>query len=234
MNKSNSLELIRVDSLSRSFYNKPVIENLNLSIEMNQHCILFAPSGTGKTTLLRILLGLDREYSGTIQNSLLPREISVVFQRPALLAHRTVQENLEYSARLCKVQKDEQYLQRLHGWIDTCQLQAYLKYFPWQLSAGQKQKVALVRAFLTDPRLVLMDEPFNSIDLASRRVIMRHILKNHPGVTMFMISHNLEDLALLKQCELLVFHKKPLCNYEQIHYSGSRAEISEIFNRLFS
>lgn len=94
--------ILQTNELSRSFDGLPVISKLNLNLEASRHYTLFAPSGAGKTTLLRILLGLDKKYNGSVKLRTGADRLAVVFQRPALLPHRNVKDNLCYAARLRK------------------------------------------------------------------------------------------------------------------------------------
>lgn len=176
------------------------IANLNLHLQSGEFVCLVGPSGCGKTTLLNILAGLDPDYQGSIQTGPAARapKIGYVFQNPRLLPWRTVQENLELA----------QHTPDLHV-IDTLlaamQLTAFRHSYPERLSLGMSRRVAIIRAFAATPDLLLMDEPFVSLDAPTARQVRELLLslwQQRPHTVLF-VTHDLREAIAL--ADRLVF-----------------------------
>ncbi len=189
--------LLVVEGLTRRFGSHTVIADLSLAIQRGGRVALCAPSGAGKTTLLNILAGLDLRYEGRF--TLAARRTATIFQEPRLLPHLTVQENIFLPLRLQRVPLTAELDGRYRRWLDVCGLAPYTRHFPYEISGGMKQKAALVRGFLTDPDFVMMDEPFTSLDVVSKRAVIRHILEAYPGITILFATHALDEVPLLAQ-----------------------------------
>jgi ABC-type nitrate/sulfonate/bicarbonate transport system ATPase subunit len=164
-----------------------VLNNLVLTLGGGEVGALVGPSGCGKTTLLRIIAGLDRDYDGSIA---LPDHgrLGVVFQEPRLLPWRTVEQNV----RLAAPEASDVTLTSL---FNTLGLEAHRNHFPGELSLGLARRVALARAFAVEPDLLLLDEPFVSLDdaLAARlRDELAELVTRRP-VTTLLVTHNVEE-----------------------------------------
>ena len=182
---------------------------LDVEVEVPQHGItaVLGPSGSGKSTLLRLLAGLERLHSGSIRYAdnlwadaarrihLSPqkRHIGMVFQDYALFAHMDVAQNIGYGiAPRERAAKLAHCLERLH-------LTELAQRYPSQLSGGQRQRVALARALITQPSLLLLDEPFSAVD-ANLRQTLRQQLKSsvaQAGCPAVLVTHYLEDVYYL-------------------------------------
>ena len=171
---------------------------------------LFAPTGAGKTTLIDILTGLDRTYEGTFR--LVAKNPATIFQEPRLFPYMTVEENVFLPAQIRRIPLTPALRGKYERWLEVCELGTYTRYFPYQLSGGMKQKVALMRGFVTDPDFVMMDEPFKSLDLRSKQAIIRHILEVHPNISLLFVTHTLEEVPLLTQ-SVLLFKTNRLADY---------------------
>jgi NitT/TauT family transport system ATP-binding protein len=205
-------DILVVDGLTRRFgtAGPPVIENLSFAIPRGGRVALFAPTGAGKSTLINILTGLERADSGTFM--LAARRPATVFQEPRLLPHMTVEENILLPVRMRRTPLSPALLARYEGWLAVCDLIAYTKHYPYQLSGGMKQKVALIRGFLTEPDFVMLDEPFKSLDGRAKQRIIRHILATYPGISLLFVTHTIEEIPLLAQT-LLRFREGRLAGY---------------------
>jgi NitT/TauT family transport system ATP-binding protein len=148
------------------------------------------PSGCGKTTMLRIIAGLDADFDGTVARP--PGAIGMVFQEPRLLPWRTVDDNI----RLIAPAVDETALAAL---FDTLGLAAHRTHFPGELSLGLARRVALARAFAVEPRLLILDEPFTSLDrpLADRLRDELAMLVDRRPVTTLLVTHDLDEAVRL-------------------------------------
>ncbi len=207
-----------------------VIKDLNLSIARGEFVTLLGPSGSGKSTALMLLAGFEPPTSGTIRlngatlNSVAPydRNIGMVFQNYALFPHMTVLENIAYPLRVRKVGKAEA-AERAQKALDMVQLGQFGDRYPKQLSGGQQQRIAVARALVFDPALVLMDEPLGALDKKLReemQVEIKHLHENL-GLTVVFVTHD-QDEALTMSDRIAVFDDgriqqidKPITLYEK-------------------
>jgi NitT/TauT family transport system ATP-binding protein len=165
----------------------PVLDDLRIDLPNGEVAALVGPSGCGKTTLLRIIVGLDRDFAGTVR---LPAHgrLGVVFQEPRLLPWRTVEENV----RLAAPQAGDAALSTLFAALG---LAGHRRHYPAELSLGLARRVALARAFAVEPDLLVLDEPFVSLDaaLATRlRAELAELVARKP-VTTLLVTHNVEE-----------------------------------------
>ncbi|MFL6797253.1 MAG: ABC transporter ATP-binding protein [Xanthobacteraceae bacterium] len=175
-----------------------VLADLAFSLAHGEVAALVGPSGCGKTTLLRIIAGLDRDYAGDVA---LPAHgtLAMVFQEPRLLPWRTVEQNVQLAApRASKGTID--------GLFDTLGLAHHRRHYPGELSLGQARRVALARAFAIEPDLLLLDEPFVSLDaaLAARlREELAELVTRRP-VTTLLVTHDVAEAIGLADRLLLL------------------------------
>jgi NitT/TauT family transport system ATP-binding protein len=164
-----------------------VLNGLTLTLKNGEVGALVGPSGCGKTTLLRIIAGLDRNYEGTLT---LPDHgrLGVVFQEPRLLPWRTVEQNV----RLAAPAATDANLDTLFG---TLGLAGHRNHYPGELSLGLARRVALARAFAVEPDLLLLDEPFVSLDAALAVRLREELaeLVTHRPVTTLLVTHDVEE-----------------------------------------
>jgi NitT/TauT family transport system ATP-binding protein len=182
--------------------NLHVLGELTFALESGEVAALVGPSGCGKTTLLRIIAGLDRDYQGTVQ---LPDHcrLGMVFQEPRLLPWRSVEANV----RLAAPEASDATLDAL---FQTLGLAAHRGHYPGELSLGLARRVALARAFAVDPDLLVLDEPFVSLDaaLAERlRTELVELVTRRP-VTTLLVTHDVEEAIGLAD-RLLVMSASP-------------------------
>jgi multiple sugar transport system ATP-binding protein len=204
---------VAFDKVSKSFGEVRVLEELNLSVAPGEFLVLLGASGSGKTTALRILSGLETATSGRIRigdrdvTDVLPkyRDISMVFQSYALYPHKTVAENIGFPLKVRKVEKAEMDA-AIREAAAQVQLDTLLDRYPRQLSGGQRQRVALARAIIRRPSVFLMDEPLSNLD-AKLRGHMRAELKHMQyefGITTIYVTHDqIEAMTLAHRIALL-------------------------------
>ena len=209
-----------------------VLGELSIALAKGEVAALVGPSGCGKTTLLRIITGLDRDFEGTVS---LPVncKLGVVFQEPRLLPWRTVEENI----RLIAPQASAQSLKTLFA---TLGLAEHRRHYPSELSLGQARRVALARAFAVEPDLLILDEPFISLDaaLADRlRGELIELVSRRPVTTLVVTHHSEEAIGLADRVFLLSFspaHVLAEVPIERPRKPRSADEIAALANRISS
>lgn len=199
---------IRLEQVSKQYGDKIVFQNLNEVFPSGKITGLVGDNGAGKSTLLRLIAGLDRNYSGHIyyNNQLLQKtlyqQITMVFQTPYLLK-RSVYENIAYPLKLRHRPKTE-VRQKTEALIAKLGIEKLSRQYAHKLSGGESQKVALARALIFEPDLVLLDEPMSGIDIASvsfmEQMIQEYVEEYHK--TVIMITHNAEQAQ--KLCSQIV------------------------------
>ena len=193
---------IAVSQVSRSFGTHKVLDDVSLTVAPGELLALLGPSGSGKTTLLRLIAGLDQPDAGRITigdtdaSARKPKErgVGFVFQHYALFRHMSVFENIAFPLRVRKAGKAE-IRARVEGLLRLIQLEALAERYPSQLSGGQRQRVALARALASQPRVLLLDEPFGALDAVVRRDLRRwlHQLHREMNITTIFVTHDQEE-----------------------------------------
>lgn len=186
--------MIRFDNVTKSFNGRPVLRNVHFHVRRNEVVGLLGRSGSGKSTMLRMISGLTHPDSGTVRAK--SSRIGYVFQEPRLIPWRIALDNVCFALRAAGRQRKaareiaESYLQKMD-------LGGFEYHYPGQLSGGMQQRVAIARAFATEPEVLLMDEPFSALDPRLKDVmhsLIRKMLSERP-VTVLYVSHNPEEVA---------------------------------------
>lgn len=214
-----------VRNLSKHFAEGTVaLDGVGLEVRAGELVAVLGPSGSGKTTLLRLIAGLDRPTGGTIflgsrEITHLPphkRDIALVFQDLALYPHLTVEEHLVFGLR-CFGGRSQRpnaadVLARVREIAQMLDLAPLLRRFPDELSGGQQQLVALGRALAGRPALLLLDEPFSSLDAPLRRALRHQLtrLKPHLGIPILYVTHDAEEAMLLGDRLVVLDHGRVL------------------------
>jgi len=193
---------IEVCDIVRRFGGHTVLGGVNLAVEPGELLALLGPSGSGKTTLLRLIAGLDSPDGGSIKfdrDDALGRKpkergVGFVFQHYALFRHMTVFENIAFSLRIKKTAKAD-VTARVEELLHLIQLETLAGRYPAQLSGGQRQRVALARALASQPRVLLLDEPFGALDAVVRRDLRRWLRRLHEemNITTLFVTHDQEE-----------------------------------------
>ena len=196
---------IRVENASRTFLGGAVValQGVNLDIYENEIACILGPSGCGKTTLLRCLDGLVPLSEGTIRidGQVViepPRNVAVVFQHFGLFPWKTVYANTAYGLKLAGASNDvlEARVARV---LKLVGLEGFERSYPYQLSGGMQQRVGLARALATDPDVLLMDEPFASLDAQTREILQEETLRilEEERKTIIFVTHHIDEAILL-------------------------------------
>jgi len=193
---------VTVLSVSKSFGDATVLQNINFSVDEDEIVVLLGASGSGKTTILRIIAGLEMPDSGMVilhgkNVTSLParmRGTGVIFQSYALFPKMTVEENIAYGLRIRR-RKRKDIKEAVNGLIELVHLEEHRKKYPSKLSGGQQQRVAIARALAYEPEVLLFDEPFGALDAQIRTRLRREIrtLLKQIKVPSIFITHDQEE-----------------------------------------
>jgi len=224
---------IQVQNISKNFGNYTALDQINLDVPSGELVALLGPSGSGKTTLLRIIAGLETPDAGSIhfngeestKRHVRERQVGFVFQHYALFRHMTVFDNIAFGMtvkpkgeRPNKTRIRERVTELLH----LIQLDNIADRYPAQLSGGQRQRVALARALATEPKVLLLDEPFGALDAQVRQELRRWLRKLHDEihVTSVFVTHDQEEA-------LEVADRVVVMNRAKIEQIGTPEEVYE-------
>lgn len=194
--------LIDLVNISKSFDGTMVLDDLNLSVKENEFVTLLGPSGCGKTTTLRIIGGFETADTGKVifdgaDISKLPpnkRQLNTVFQKYALFTHMTIAENIAFGLKIKGKSKD--YINdKIKYALKLVNLDGYEKRSVDSLSGGQQQRIAIARAIVNEPKVLLLDEPLGALDLKLRQDMQYELirLKNELGITFIYVTHDQEE-----------------------------------------
>jgi len=194
--------ILRIENISKSFGDTKVIDGLSFNVASGEFLTILGASGCGKTTLLRIIAGLEDADSGKVildgrdvtQVAANKREVNTVFQSYALFPHMNVYDNVAYSLKIAHISKKE-IIYRVTEALLLVGLSGYEKRYPNELSGGQKQRVAIARAIIGHPKILLLDEPLGALDLNLRRKMQTELknLQKTLGITFIYITHDQEE-----------------------------------------
>ena len=206
MTDGNTKASVKFDAVQKSFGSVKVLEEFNLEVEPGEFLVLLGASGSGKTTALRILSGLETPSAGRVHigerdvTEVLPkyRDISMVFQSYALYPHKTVAENIGFPMKVKKLPEAKMDAAILDA-AKQVQLEALLDRYPRELSGGQRQRVALARAIIRRPSVFLMDEPLSSVDAGRRDGILSVIerIRDELRLPILYVSHDRAEVERL-------------------------------------
>ena len=209
-------EAIYTENLTKEFQQRcekiTALKNMNLAVREGEFFCIVGPSGCGKTTLLRILAGLEIQTSGKVYMLSKQAEkplTSMVFQGDSIFPWFTVWENVAYGLRIRGVAAVERKAAALK-YLKLMGLSNFAYAFPYQLSGGMKQRINVARAFVSDPEILLMDEPFGALDEQNRLLLQQELLKiwDGSGKTALFITHSIDE-ALVLSDRIMVMTANP-------------------------
>lgn len=197
---------LQLNNISKAFQDKTVLQDISFSLPAHGTLSVLGKSGCGKSTLLKIIAGIEVPDAGTIALDLTditrknPNERNIVylFQEPLLFPNMNVFENIAFGLRIRKM-KEKELNEKVNEMGESLQIADQLKKMPHQLSGGQKQRVAFGRALIINPPLILLDEPFSSLDVETRST-MQHLYKSMAkrySITALFVTHDLKEALLM-------------------------------------
>jgi NitT/TauT family transport system ATP-binding protein len=196
-----AIEIVNLRKTFESGKNSVVaIDDLTVSIGSGEFVVFVGPSGCGKSTLLRILAGLEQPESGTVTIGGAPTgsHNAMVFQEASIFPWKTVYDNIAFGLRAAGIARVV-YGPRVDEALRLVGLTKFRDHYPGQISGGMKQRAAIARAIVTDPPVLLMDEPFAALDAQNRTILQNELAKicEQTGTTVVYITHSLEEALML-------------------------------------
>ena len=222
-----SQNIIEIKNVSKTYGDNTVLNNLSLNIRKNEFLTLLGPSGCGKTTTLKILAGFENSDIGKVlfndeDISALPpykRQLNTVFQKYALFPHLNIYDNISFGLKEKKVPKNE-IKKKVKRVLEIVDLEGFEKRKIDSLSGGQQQRIAIARAIVNEPRILLLDEPLSALDYKMRQEMQIELKNMHKelGITFIFVTHDQEE-ALMMSDKIVVMSKG------QIQQVGTPEEI---------
>lgn len=212
---------IEIKNINKSFHTRgsdheiKVLDNVNLNIKDGEFVCLLGPSGCGKTTLLRLIAGLDQPTTGEViaDGELVnnpSRDRAVIFQQYSLFPWLTVLENVLFGLNLKKDSNKEENIKAAERYLENVGLIDFKDSYPYELSGGMKQRVAIIRSLLNHSPILLMDEPFSALDMQNRHMLQEQLI----GVwkrfnnTIVFVTHDVDEAVYLAD-KIVVMDKNP-------------------------
>jgi len=230
--------IVKIDDVSKSYNKNSAIKAISLDIEKGERVVILGPSGCGKTTLLRIVAGFIHPDQGKviIDGNVVAdngkciiepenRQVGMVFQDLALWPHMSNYKNLEFGLKAKKIPKMEMR-KRIDETFEKVQMAQFKNVYPGELSGGQQQRIALARALVMQPKILLMDEPLSSLDTDLSLILRKEILRlqEELAITLIYVTHDREEAFSLATRIVVMESGK-------IQKTGTAKEISNYLSR---
>lgn len=222
-NSKGVIDLLELRNISKSYKNKKVLKDINLTIGSGEIVSLLGPSGCGKTTLLNIVLGLTEQTNGQLfyngqdisKQSMQERGFNIVFQDFALFPHLNAYDNIVYGLKNKKQQMTKDEIQE---YVDFLELAPHLHKKIHELSGGQKQRVSIARTLVMQPKILLLDEPLSALDGVIKESIKERIksIARQFHLTTIIVTHDPEE-ALTLSDKVLIINEGTVSQYGTPH-----------------
>lgn len=228
-----TIEAITITSLKKEYEENKVIQNISLKIKEGDIVAIFGPNGCGKSTLLNILSGITEKTGGEISiKDFNLKKFSYIFQnyRESLLPWENNYENIAFPLRLQKMSEKE-IKSKISEMEEIFSFKGNLSLYPYQLSGGQQQILAFMRALITEPKYLFIDEPFSALDYENNLLLRKHLQdycqKYKP--TIVIITHDIEEAVHLAN-KIVILSKKPTQIIEIINNNAPRPRNTTFLN----
>ncbi|MCP5162898.1 MAG: ABC transporter ATP-binding protein [Hahellaceae bacterium] len=202
--------LLHIEDVYKSYGDKLVLDNIDLTVSQGEFCTVVGPSGCGKSTLLRLILGQEEPSEGRIeikgqQGALPDRTRGIVYQRYTLFAHKTVLENVMLGRTLTEGQwwnpwyRNKSHVEEAMEFLRRVRLEDAAGKYPHELSGGMQQRAAIAQALIMRPPILLMDEPFGALDPDTRSDLQLYLLElwEKEKLTIFFVTHDMQEACFL-------------------------------------
>lgn len=232
------MSFLDIDHVSKTYPRapEPCLTDFNLDVDRGEIIVLLGESGCGKTTILKVVAGLEEADAGEVRidrvsmNGIAPekRPIAMVFQKALLFKNMSVEQNVNFAPRVNRTMDKRALARKTEEMLELVGLAGLGKKKATELSGGQEQRVSLARALIVEPKLLLLDEPLSALDASLRESMQRHIrrLNQETGVTMLMVTHDqreavavadriavMHDGRVLQYAEPKEFYSRPSSRY---------------------
>jgi NitT/TauT family transport system ATP-binding protein len=217
------------------------VSNIDLDVQENEFVCIVGPSGCGKTTTLRLLAGLELPTKGKILVEGRPingpsPERGIVFQEYTLFPWRTVLGNVTFGLEMMGIEKRERRLRGMH-YLQLVGLEDYARAYPYELSGGMQQRVAIIRALALNPKILLMDEPFGALDARTRDFLQNELIRiwATDRKTVLFVTHSINEAIFLAD-RVVVMKSRPGRIHEgiEINVSRPRDKTSKLFKDYYT
>ncbi len=233
------MDRVTLKKVSKSFEELIAVEELNLIVGDDEFVCLLGPSGCGKTTVLRLIAGLEQPTSGEVfeDGKLVTGpgpDRGMVFQEFSLFPWRTVIKNVEFGLEIKGVPRAERR-KKAEDYIDLVNLEGFEDAYPHELSGGMKQRVGIARALANEPDVLLMDEPFGSLDAQTRNIMQKELLRiwEKTKITVIFVTHSVDEAVYLAD-KIVVLTARPgtVKKIMPVNLPRPRDRTSEEFARI--
>lgn len=197
--------MLNVQDLTLSYGGEPVLQGASLQVKAGEFVSLIGPSGSGKSSILRAVMGLQKPSAGTVKLDVDKEHVGFLFQDDALLPWRTARQNVALGLKIRGVSR-RAASEKADTWLARLGLAGFEERYPSELSGGQRKRVALAQVLALQPRLLLMDEPFASLDAIVRNRITQDLLEwvERERLTVLLVTHDLEEAISLSDKVVLL------------------------------
>ena len=237
------MSFLKIQNIRKSYVpGEPVIRSVDLEVNEGEILVLLGSSGCGKTTLLKTIAGLEEQDAGSIVIDGVDmagvrtekRPIAMVFQKSLLFRNMTVEQNINFAPRVNRTMSKAEYQKRTEELLELIDMPGMGKKRATELSGGQEQRVSLARALMTQPKVLLLDEPLSALDAKLRVSMRQHIrrLNAETGTTMVFVTHDQQE-AVEMASRIALMHDGRILQYappQEFYTQPASYEVAEFFN----
>ena len=237
------MSFLKIQNIRKSYVpGEPVIRGVDLEVNEGEILVLLGSSGCGKTTLLKTIAGLEEQDAGSIVIDGVDmagvrtekRPIAMVFQKSLLFRNMTVEQNINFAPRVNRTMSKAEYQKRTEELLELIDMPGMGKKRATELSGGQEQRVSLARALMTQPKVLLLDEPLSALDAKLRVSMRQHIrrLNAETGTTMVFVTHDQQE-AVEMASRIALMHDGRILQYarpQEFYTHPASYEVAEFFN----